>query len=57
MPGSMRKTYRLIDGEDPDLNATLEAWVDLKMNIPPDDKIYWHRNRNRRDVAWCSCWT
>ena len=51
MPESMRKTYRLIDGEDLDLNATLEAWVDLKMNIPPDDKIYWHRNRNRRDVA------
>ena len=51
MPESMRKTYRLIDGEDLDLNATLEAWVDLKMKIPPDDKIYWHRNRNRRDVA------
>ena len=51
MPESMRKTYRLVDGEDLDLNATLEAWVDLKMNIPPDDKIYWHRNRNRRDVA------
>ncbi len=51
MPESMRKTYRLIDGEDLDLNATLEAWIDLKMNIPPDDKIYWHRNRNRRDVA------
>ena len=51
MPESMRKTYRLTDGEDLDLNATLEAWVDLKMKIPPDDKIYWHRNRNRRDVA------
>ena len=38
MPESMRKTYRLVDGEDLDLNATLEAWVDLKMNIPPDDK-------------------
>ena len=51
MPESMRKTYRLIDGEDLDLNATLEAWIDLKMKIPPDEKIYWHRNRNRRDVA------
>ena len=51
MPESMRKTYRLVDGEDLDLNATLEAWVDLKMKIPPDDKIYWHRNHNRRDVA------
>ena len=29
VPESMRKTYRLIDGEDLDLNAALEAWVDL----------------------------
>jgi nitric oxide reductase activation protein len=51
VPESMRKTYRLIDGEDLDLNASLEAWIDLKMGIPPDEKIYWHRNRNRREVA------
>ncbi len=51
MPESMRKTYRLIDGEDIDLNAALEAWADLKMGIPPDEKIYWHRQRNRREVA------
>ncbi|MEC9288729.1 MAG: VWA domain-containing protein, partial [Chloroflexota bacterium] len=51
VPESMRKTYRLIDGEDLDLNAALEAWVDLKMGVSPDDKIYWHRNRNRREVA------
>jgi hypothetical protein len=51
MPESMRKTYRLVDGEDLDLNAALEAWVDLKMGIPPDEKIYWHRNRNKREVA------
>ena len=51
MPESMKKIYRLIDGEDIDLNAALEAWADLRMNVPPDEKIYWHRNRNRRDVA------
>jgi hypothetical protein len=51
MPESMRKTYRLVDGEDIDLNGALEAWVDLKMGIPPDEKIYWHRNRNKREVA------
>ena len=51
VPESMRKTYRLIDGEDIDLNAALEAWCDLKMGVSPDDKIYWHRNRNRREVA------
>ena len=51
MPESMKKIYRLTDGEDIDLNAALEAWADLRMNVPPDEKIYWHRNRNRRDVA------
>ena len=51
MPENFKKIYRLIDGEDVDLNAALEAWADLKMNVPPDDKIYWHRNRARRDVA------
>jgi nitric oxide reductase NorD protein len=51
MPESFRKTYRLIDGEDVDLNAALEAWADLKMNVPPDEKIYWRRNKIQRDVA------
>ena len=51
MPESFKKIYRLVDGEDIDLNAALEAWADLRMNVPPDEKIYWHRNRARRDVA------
>ena len=51
MPESWRKIYRLLDGEDIDLNAALEAWADLKMRVPPDEKIYWQRNRARRDVA------
>ncbi len=51
MPESFKRIYRLVDGEDLDLNAALEAWADLKMNVPPDDKIYWHRNRTRRNVA------
>ena len=51
MPENFKKIYRLTDGEDIDLNAALEAWADLKMNVPPDEKIYWHRNRARRDVA------
>ena len=51
MPETWRKTYRLVDGEDLDLNAALEAWADLRMNVPPDEKIYWRRNRIQRDVA------
>jgi len=51
MPENFRKIYRLVDGEDLDLNAALEAWADLRMSVPPDDKIYWQRNRAKRDVA------
>ena len=51
MPERFRKIYRLTDGEDIDLNAALEAWADLRMGVPPDEKIYWHRNRIQRDVA------
>jgi nitric oxide reductase NorD protein len=51
MPETFRKTYRLVDGEDLDLNAALEAWTDIRMNVPPNDKIYWRRNKIERDVA------
>ena len=51
MPERFRKTYRLVDGEDVDLNAAIEAWADLRMKVPPDDKVYWRRRRIQRDVA------
>ena len=51
MPESYRKIDRLIDGEDLDLNAALEAFLDLRMHVPPDDKIYWRRHKVQRDVA------
>jgi len=51
MPENFRKTYRLTDGEDLDLNAALEAWTDLRMGVTPDDKIYWRRHKVIRDVA------
>jgi hypothetical protein len=51
MPETFRKTYRLVDGEDIDLNAALEAWCDLRMKVPPDEKIYWRRNKVLRNVA------
>ena len=51
MPERFRKIYRLTDGEDLDLNAALEAWADVRMGVPPDEKIYWTRNKIQRDVA------
>ncbi len=51
MPERYRKIDRLLDGEDVDLNAALEAFLDLRMHVPPDDKIYWRRHKVQRDVA------
>ena len=39
MPERFRKIDRLPDGEDLDLNAALEAYTDLRMGLPPDDRI------------------
>ena len=50
-PENYRKISRLIDGEDVDLNAALEAFADLRMHVPPDDKMYWRRHKVQRDVA------
>ena len=51
LPEGLGRTTRLNDGEDLDLNAALEAFADLRMRVPPDDKIYWRRYKVRRDVA------
>jgi hypothetical protein len=51
IPTRFRKVYRLADGEDLDLNAALEAWADLRMGVPPEEKIYWRRHIIQRDVA------
>ena len=51
MPETFRKIYRMVDGEDIDLNAALEAAADIRMKVPPDEKIYWRRNKIERDVA------
>ena len=50
-PEGFDRISRLTDGEDLDLNAALEALADLRMRVPPDDKIYWRRHKIRRDVA------
>ena len=51
VPEGFGRLTRLTDGEDLDLNAALEALADLRMRVPPDDKIYWRRHKVRRDVA------
>jgi hypothetical protein len=51
LPTRWRRVYRLAEGEDLDLNAALEAWADLRMRVPPEEKIYWRRHLIQRDVA------
>ena len=51
VPESFRKVRKLIDGEDLDLDATIEAMVDRRIGITPSEKIWWRRNKLERDVA------
>ena len=51
IPESFRKVKRVIDGEDLDLDATIEATVDRRIGMTPSDKIWWRRNKLERDVA------
>ena len=51
MPESFRKERRVIDGEDLDLDAVIEAQVDRRSGITPSDKVWWRRNKMERDVA------
>ncbi|MFL2664917.1 MAG: hypothetical protein ACJ0G8_03045 [Dehalococcoidia bacterium] len=51
IPEMYRKQKRLIDGEEHDLDAVLEAVIDLKSGISPDEKLYWRRNKHERSVS------
>ena len=51
VPESFRKVRRVIDGEDLDLDAVVEATIDRRMGRTPSDKIWWRRNKLERDVA------
>jgi nitric oxide reductase activation protein len=51
VPEQYRKQKRLEDGEEQDLDATLEAVIDMKIGQTPDEKIYWRRNKTERSVS------
>ena len=51
VPEQYRKQKRLEDGEEADLDAGIEALIDLRSGITPDEKIYWRRNKTERSVA------
>ena len=51
VPESFRKVRRVIDGEDIDLDAAIEATIEWRGGITPSEKIWWRRNKLERDVA------
>ena len=51
VPESFRKVRKVIDGEDLDLDAAIEATIDLRTGKTPSEKIWWRRNKLERDVA------
>ena len=50
-PEMYRKVKRLPEGEDVDLDAGIEALIDLRNKMTPDERIYWRRNKDERDVG------
>ena len=51
IPESFRKVRRVVDGEDLDLDAVIDATIDRRMGITPSEKIWWRRNKLERDVS------
>ena len=51
IPESFRKVRRVIDGEDLDLDAAIEAAIDWRSGRTPEEKVWWRRNKIERDVA------
>jgi len=50
-PELYRKVKRVLDGEDLDLDAVIEHWVERRARRQPSGKVYWRRNKVERDVA------
>ncbi len=51
VPEMYRKVKRLEDGEEFDLDAAIEAMVDLRSGSTPSEKLFWRRNKTERSVA------
>src|SRR5262249_38195950 len=50
-PELLRRRKRLIHGDDLDLDATIDHFVDRRARRSPTEKVYWRQNKDARDVA------
>ncbi len=51
VPEMYRKVKRLEDGEEFDLDAAIEAIIDLRSGSTPSEKLFWRRNKTERSVS------
>jgi nitric oxide reductase activation protein len=51
VPEIYHKEKRLPDGADHDLDAAIEAMIDLRLGVSPSEKIFWRQHKIERDVA------
>jgi nitric oxide reductase NorD protein len=47
----LRKVRRMADGDDLDLDAAVEAMIDMRAGLTPSDAVYTSRQKNERDVV------
>lgn len=50
-PELYRRIPKLLDGEELDLDAAIEAVSDLRAGVAPSEKLYVRRSKQERDVA------
>jgi nitric oxide reductase NorD protein len=47
----LARTHRRPQGDEVDVDAAVEAWVDVRAGSPPDEAVYVESLRRRRDLA------
>jgi nitric oxide reductase NorD protein len=50
-PSGLRRMFSQVDGEDPDLDATIRRIVDRRAGVEASDRIYVRRDKREREVA------
>ena len=50
-PEMLRKVKHLPEGEDVDLDQGIDALIDIRSGVAPNEEIYWRRNKAERDVG------
>ena len=50
-PEMLRKVKHLPEGEDVDIDQGIDALIDIRSGVAPNEEIYWRRNKAERDVG------